>query len=214
MAIIQEIDKFIRSHIVVDLNMLKTKFPGRSIPSFHRDLAKLGCISCYTDNSRYYTLPDIPDYDGHGLWRHGTVTFSKHLTAKETVRVLVCESRSGLTHAELQDILGIRLYNPLKALVQEKAIVSVTDGVKLIFFNGDDAAGQKQRDNRADMAAAMAVHPFNLHIVIDVLLAVFLEKKDTAESAFSFLKSEKHPYLSLKEVEEIFNHYHLPGKKN
>ena len=95
----------------------------------------------------------------------------------------------------------------------KKAIVSVTDGVKLIFFSGDGATGQKQRESRADMVATMAVHPFNLHTVIDVLLAVFLEKKDTAESAFSFLKSGKYPYLSLKEVEVIFNHYNLLGKK-
>ena len=214
MAILQETANFIRSHKVVDLKMLEKKFPGRSKPSFHRDLAKLGCISCYTDNSRYYTLPDIPDYDGYGLWHHGSITFSRNLTAKETVRVLVCESPSGLTHSELQDILGVRLYNPLKALVQEKAIISETDGGKLIFFSGDDAVGQKQRESRADMAAAITVHPFNLHTVIDVLLAVFLEKKETAYSAFSFLKSGKYPHISLKEVEDIFSHYKLPGKKN
>ena len=214
MAIKQEIAKFIRTRIVVDLYMLKEKFPGRSIPSFHRDLAKLGCISSYTDNSRYYTLPDIPDYDEHGLWRHGNITFSKNLTAKETVRAIVCESPSGLTHSELQEILGVRLYSPLKALVHEKAIISVTDGGRLIFFSGDDTAGQKQRESRADMAAAIAEHPFNLHIVIEVLLAVFLEKKDTVESAFSFLKSGRYPHISLKEVEDIFCHYKLPGKKN
>ena len=214
MNILKDIAEYIRFKTVVDLNELKEKFPGRSVPSFHRDLAKLQCITSYTDNSRYYTLPDTPDYDEHGLWRHGSIVFSRNLTAKETVRELICKSPSGLSHAELQEIMGIRLYNPLKTLIQENAIVNITDGKKLIFYSGDEAVSQRQRNNRSDIAAAMADHPFNLSTVIDVLLTVFLENKDTAEAAYRFLKSGKYPHLTRKEVDEIFIYYKLPGKKN
>jgi len=214
MNILQEIAGYIRSKTVVDLNALRERFPGRSVPSFHRDLAKLKCITSYTDNSRYYTLPDIPDYNEHGLWRHGSIMFSINSTAKETVRKLICESSSGLSHAELQGILGIRLYNPLKALVQEEAITSVTDGNKLVFFSGNEAISERQRDNRSDIANAIAEHPFNLNTTIDVLLAVFMENKSTSEDAYRFLKSCKYPHITLKEVVEIFTYYKLPGKKN
>ena len=214
MNISQEIGEYIKSETVVDLDALKEKFPNRSVPSFHRDLAKLQCITSYTNNSRYYTLPDTPDYDEHGIWRHSGIMFSRNSTAKETARVLICESPSGLSHAELEGIVGIRLYNPLKALVQEEAIISAADGRKLIFFSGDVAVGQRQRNNRSDTAAAMADHPFNLYAVIDVLLAVFLENKDKAEDAYRFLKSAKYPHITRKEVDEIFEHYKLPGKKN
>ena len=214
MNILQEIADYILAKTVVDLNALRERFPGRSVPSFHRDLAKLRCITSYTDNSRYYTLPDTPDYDEHGLWRYDSIMFSRNSTAKETVRILICESSSGLSHAELQGILGIRLYNPLKALVQEKAIISVTDGNKLIFFSGDETVSQRQRENRTDIANAIAEHPFNLNTTIDVLLAVFMENKDTAEDAHRFLKSGKYPHITLKEVVEIFTYYKLPGKKN
>ena len=214
MKILQEIAEHIRSEIMVDLDSLRGKFPGRSVPSFHRDLAKLQCVTSFTDNSRYYTLPDTPDYDEHGLWRHGDTVFSRNGTAKETVRVLVSESPSGLSHAQLQEMLGIRLYNPLRALVRETAIISVTDGKMLVFFSGDEAVSQRQRNSRADIAAAIASHPFNLTTVIDVLLAVFLEGKGDVESAYRFLKSGKHPNIARKEVEEIFDYYKLPGKKN
>ena len=128
MDILHEMTKYIRSQTIVDLGALKEKFPGRSVTSINRDLAKLRCISSYTDNSRYYTLPDTPNYDSHGLWRHGNVMFSRNATAKETVRVLIDESTAGLSHSDLQGMLGIRLYNPLKALVREKAVISVPDG--------------------------------------------------------------------------------------
>ena len=214
MDILHEMTKFIRSRTTVDLNAIRERFPGRSLPSIHRDLAKLKCITSITDNSRYYTLPDIPDYDGHGLWRHGNTMFSRHATAKETVRVLINESHSGLSHADLQGMLGIRLYNPLKALVHEKAIIGVPDGNKLTFFSAEEAVGQKQRKSRSDTFSTTADHPFDLVTVIDVLLAVFLEDKDTVENAYGFLKSGKHPHIARKEVEDIFIHYKLPGKKN
>ena len=81
MEIQQEIAEYIREKTVVDLNSLSERFPGRSVPSFHRDLAKLKCVTSYTDNSRYYTLPDTPDYDKRGLWRHGSIAFSRNGTA-------------------------------------------------------------------------------------------------------------------------------------
>jgi hypothetical protein len=214
MGIQQEVAEYIRMKTVVDLNSLRERFPRRSTPSFHRDLAKLKCVTSYTDNSRYYTLPDTPDYDAHGLWRHDGIAFSKNGTAKETVRVLINESPSGYSHSELQDMLGIRLYNTLRALVGDESVTSVSDGKILLFFSGDEAVCQRQRNSRSDMESAVSDHPFNLTTVIDVLLAVFLEDKDLPESAFAFLKSGKHPHITLKEVHDIFAHYKLPGKKN
>jgi len=214
MDITKEIAEYIKAKTVVDLNSLKKKFPGRSEPSMRRDLAKLKCISCFTHNSRYYTLPDIPKYDAHGLWRHGGIIFSKYSTAKETVRMLISNSPSGLSHTELQQMLGIRLYNPLRALIGEKALSSISDGSKIVFFNRDEAISQRQKNNRSEKILAIADHPFNLTTVIDVLLAVFLEDRNQVESAYKYLKLSKHPYITIEEVEKIFIYYKLPGKKN
>ena len=214
MDILHKIAEYIGCNTIVDINSLKKRFPGRSVPSFHRDLAKLKCVTCFTENSRYYTLPDTPNYDEYGLWRYGNIVFSENGTAKETVLTLIEKSSSGMSHSELQNLLGIRIYNPLRALVQEKAITSVADGKKLVFFSGDESVRQRQRNNRSDRVLAIDDHPFNLTTVINVLLAVFLEDKDQVESAYRFLKLGKHPNITRKEVDEIFAHYKLPGKKN
>ena len=83
-----------------------------------------------------------------------------------------------------------------------------------MFFSGDEEIRGRQRDSQSREHAAMADHPFDLIAVIDVLLAVFIEGKDTADDAYRFLRAGKHPRISRKEVEEIFAHYKLPGKKN
>ena len=90
--ILPELTEYISSRTVVEFEELKGRFPGRSESSFRRDLSKLKCVTCFTYNSKYYTLSDIPDYDGFGLWQYGAIHFSKHGTIKETARVLVSES--------------------------------------------------------------------------------------------------------------------------
>jgi len=209
-----ELSEHIRSHYVADMASILERFPGRSVPSFHRDLAKLECISSFTDNRRFYTLPEIPRYDGFGLWRYNGIGFSKYGTAKETVRVLIYGSSSGMAYADLEEILGIRLYTTLQTLSAEKVIISETDGNRKLFFSGDKENYQRQKSNRMGIPASNSGHPFNLLVVVDLLLAVINEDADTVDKAFMLLKFRNHPYLTREEVGHIFEHYHLPGKKN
>jgi hypothetical protein len=211
--ILPELAEYIKSRIVVEFEELKTRFPGRSESSFRRDSSKLECVTCFTDNSKYSTLPDIPDYDGFGLWQYGAIRFSKHGTIKETARVLIGGSACGLSHTDLSDILGIPLYNPLRALLKEGAVTCETDGHRMTFFSGDDEAGKRQRSNSPGAVRHSADHPFNLHVTIDLLLAVLLENEDTADKAYLFLKADKYPDITRKEVDEIFGFYRLAEKK-
>ena len=212
MKILPELTEYIRSKNVVDFEEIKSRFPNRSESSIRRDLSKLKCVTSYTDNSKYYTLPDIPDYDDFGLWQYGTTRFSRHGTIKETARILIDGSTCGLSHTELSNILGVPLYNSLRALVKEGSVVCETDGHKMTFYSGDVGIGKQQRSNSRGFACNPADHPFDLHITIDLLLAVFLENEDTVDKAYIYLKANKHPDISRKEVEEIFDFYKLTKK--
>jgi len=214
MDYLRDLSEHIRNHYVTDMASILERFPGRSVPSFHRDMAKLECISSFTHNRRYYTLPEIPSYDGFGLWRYNSIGFSKYGTAKETVRVLIEGSSSGMTYADLEEILGIRLYTTLQTLSDEKAIISESDGNRKLFFCGDSESYHRQKSRRMGISTSNSSHPFNLLIVVDLLLAVINEDADTIDKAFMLLKFRNHPYITRDEVEDIFEHYHLPGKKN
>jgi hypothetical protein len=61
----------------------------------------------YNQNGRYYTLPEIPQFDAHGLWRHKNIAFSKHGNLKKTIIYLVTASSAGLTGKQLGDLLGL-----------------------------------------------------------------------------------------------------------
>jgi hypothetical protein len=214
MDYLHNLSEYIKNHYVTDMASILKMFPERSVPSFHRDLAKLECISSFTDNRRFYTLPEIPSYDGFGLWRYHSIGFSKYGTAKETVRVLIEGSSSGMTYADLESILGIRLYTTLQTLTIEKVIISETDGNRKLFFSGNKENYQRQKSNRIGISVSNSGHQFNLLVVVDLLLAVINEDANTIDKAFMLLKFRNHPYLTREEVEHIFEYYRLPGKKN
>ena len=73
-----------------------------------RRLAQCQAIHSYNHNGRYYTLPQIPPFDVHGLWRYRGVFFSRYGNLPQTFVQLVHHSPAGLTAAEAGELLGLR----------------------------------------------------------------------------------------------------------
>ena len=61
----------------------------------------------YNQNSKYYTLPEVPQFGIHGLWWFKDIAFSKHGNLKRTIIHLVNSSESGLTGKEIGDLLSL-----------------------------------------------------------------------------------------------------------
>jgi hypothetical protein len=63
-----------------------------SIATARRRLKAWRAYTSYNHNGRFYTLPEIADFDDNGLWRHQGVFFSKHGNLKRTLAYLVIHS--------------------------------------------------------------------------------------------------------------------------
>jgi hypothetical protein len=87
-----------------------------------RRLRQVGYLSSFTHGGRWYTLPDIPQFDPQGLWFHRDIGFSRAGTLKQTVAVQVEQASEGHTHGELQHLLRVRVHNTLLDLVQQGRI--------------------------------------------------------------------------------------------
>ena len=68
--------KFLRSKKVVTLAELALHLHCSS-RTVQRRLANWQAINSYNRNGAYYTLPDIPKFDAHGLWRYRQAFFSR-----------------------------------------------------------------------------------------------------------------------------------------
>ncbi|WP_207309150.1 hypothetical protein [Desulfobacter hydrogenophilus] len=60
-----------------------------------RRLKKWKTFTSINQNGRYYTLPEIPEFDDNGLWKYQFALFSKHGNLKQTIIELVKDLKLG-----------------------------------------------------------------------------------------------------------------------
>ena len=87
-----------------------------SIKTARRRLKLWEAYTSYNENGRYYTLPNIPEFDVNGLWAYQKTRFSKYGNLKQTTIHLVQHSKAGLDATEMSDVLGIPVRSFLTAV--------------------------------------------------------------------------------------------------
>ncbi len=79
-AIYKQLEKHKIFTIVELADLLKC-----SISNARLKLRQWNTYTSYNQNGRYYTLPQVPRFDQHGLWRYENAAFSKHGSLKKTI---------------------------------------------------------------------------------------------------------------------------------
>ena len=78
---------------------------GYALISVRRFLKQIDYFRSFTDNGKWYTLHDSPDFDRDGLWHYRGISFSKHGSLTATIDHLVGRSPAGLSASELSQKL-------------------------------------------------------------------------------------------------------------
>jgi len=113
--------KFLHSKKIVTLAELMLSL-NCSRRTTQRRLVEWQAISSYNRNGSYYTLPDISQFDAHGLWHYRGVFFSRFGNLAETFVGLVTQSFAGLTSSEAGALLGVRPNSFLWSLREHPAL--------------------------------------------------------------------------------------------
>ena len=199
---------------------------GSSGRTVLRALHRTGYVTSYSHAGKYYTLEGIPTFNERGLWFHGATRFSKHGTLRKTVVVLVTEAPAGYTHEELAIILGLRVHDTLRSLVEDNQIGRVRVDVVYVYVAADPAIASAQLSRRETPVptAVPAIEPqttavdagpspeLDLARVVDVLLAVIHAPKDDARTVAARLRASG-VVVADEQVAAVFVRYGLPGKK-
>jgi hypothetical protein len=173
---------------VVTMPEMERAVPGRSRRSLFRDLASRGYLSSYSHTGRYYTLASLPDFDDAGLWRYQGIGFSRDGTLKATVRRLVTTSGAGRTQRELRLQLGVRVHNPLLALVEADQLGREPIESQYVYVCAERARAIVQLDHRRALMAAAAVPAattpaLEVEILLDVIHGARVPPPDAATVA-------------------------------
>ncbi len=149
-----------------------------SVPTVRNHLKIWGTLTSYNHNGRYYTLPDIPQFNEHGLWSYRSIRFSRFGTLKETVIQLIEAAPQGLSAAELGDLLGLdprsfmNHYKDLPELQREKI-----QG-RFVYLSADEQLGSVQRAHRKEALDQQSLQQLSDHDALRVF-ADFIKHPQT-----------------------------------
>lgn len=102
----------------------------------------------YNKNSKYYTMPDIPQFNSYGLWRYEGKYFSKHGNLKKTVVHLVCKSEYGLSGDQIGKLVGLLPRSFLHHFREVPGIRREKRGGVYVYYSAAPEQYQQQVQNR------------------------------------------------------------------
>lgn len=128
-----------------------------SLRTLRRRLKEWGALASYNHNSRFYTLPELPQFDEHGLWFERDIGFSRHGHLPQTIVALVRQSPGGLTAAQLGQRLRMDPRSFLWQFHQHPDLRREKHQGHYVYFAADPAVATRQRAVRSAALAAVTL---------------------------------------------------------
>jgi hypothetical protein len=189
-----------------------------------RALNKVGYWSSINHNSRYYTLADVPRFDGDGLWLHRGVCFSKHRTLDETLVALVERAPAGMTVAELEERVHTKVGNLLSRLRSTRRVSLYRAGRPAVYLSVDEQRQREQLQERQRRREAMAASsrpaerpPYppgtDVVLVLQVLTEIIRAPKADAAALAKAVRS-RGGKVTTAGVQRVLDFYSLKKKRN
>jgi hypothetical protein len=127
---------------------------GCSVRTAHRRLRTWGALNSYNCNGRFYTVPQVVQFDADGLWRCRGAFFSRHGSLTGTVVALVGSSPAGLTAAELGRKLGVNAHSFISRFAAHPLLARERIGGRHVYFSSDPGVRCRQAQSRSQILAA------------------------------------------------------------
>lgn len=182
-----------------------------SIPSARVKLKQWQAYTSYNQNGRYYTLPQVPQFDRHGLWRYNNAAFSKHGNLKKTIVHLVTSAPAGLTGSQLGELLGLspqsfmHHFRKYPGICREKH-----DGV-YVYFSDETSINERQVEERCSIIPRAAVITISDPEAVMILVAIIRHHGISAEEILTLPEIRKSK-IKLTAIQGFLNLHGLEKK--
>lgn len=194
---------------VITLAEIKQELQS-SVRTIRRRLQVWGALASFNHNSRFYTLPDLPQFDEQGLWFHREIGFSSHGHLPQTIVALVLQSPGGLSAAELGQRLRLDPRSFLWQFHQHPSLQREKVQGAYVYFAADPVLAIRQKAARS--AAALPVPLPSAEESIAVLVQAIQHPDHSPEQLAAALHSA-YPHLSAASIVALFAHHQLTLKK-
>lgn len=161
----------------------------RSIPTVRKRLKIWHTYTSYNYNGRYYTLPEIPQFDEYGLWGYKGIFFSKHGNLRQAVIHLIQHSPGGLAARETEQILQVSMGSFMPCFRNVADLCREKIAGRYVYFSSDEAIYGRQKQKREEDEAR-----------------IMQEKLPTdAEAVAILVERINHPQWSVQQLCERLN---------
>jgi len=191
-----------------------------------RALNKYGYHNSVNRNASYYTLHDIPRFDGDGLWTYREVCFSEHGSLSKTLVRLTEKSPVGLTVAELEQRVRTKVGNLLSRLCQQQQLSRCFAGRQAVYLAVDKERQQQQRQERerqeshaprasSSVDADQARFPprYDVITVLEILMQIIKTPGAEAAELAKALRVRGVKITAVK-VQRVLDFYGMKKKRN
>jgi hypothetical protein len=124
-----------------------------SIHTARRRLKEWRAHTSYNQNGRYYALPDVPAFDGDGLWHWRGVFFSRYGNLKQTVVELIRRSSAGVDAGEIGSLLGLDPRSFLSSFADHPQIKREKAQGRFVYYCADRSVYSEQQQRRSALSA-------------------------------------------------------------
>jgi hypothetical protein len=194
---------------VITLPELKRELQS-SVRTIRRRLQAWGALASFNHNSRFYTLPELPQFDEHGLWFHRDIGFSSHGHLPQTIVALVLQSPGGLTAAELGQRVRLDPRSFLWQFHQHPSLQRERFQGHYVYFAADPALAAHQKSIRSVAAGPIPLPSAEESIAV---LVQAIQYPDHSPEQLAADLYWAYPHLSAPSIGALFEHHHLTLKK-
>jgi hypothetical protein len=184
-----------------------------SARTVRRRLQSWGALASFNHNSRFYTLPELPQFDAQGLWFHGDIGFSSHGHLPQTIVALVQQSPGGLTAAELGRPLRMDPRSFLWQFHQHPSLQREKFPGHYVYFAADPALAARQKAVRSAALPTLASVPLPSAEETIAVLVQAIQHPDHSPERLAVELRPTYPHLSAPAIVALFEHHHLTLKK-
>ena len=183
---------------------------GSSLPTARRRLKTWNSLTSYNKNGRYYVLPDVPQFDAHGLWHHRDIGFSQYGNLTETLIQLVHQSEAGLSASELGQLLRLNPRSFLWLFRNHPDLRRDRREGRFVYFATTPGIYRQQKQRRVTMDA-MRHLPSTTHAVA-ILVETIKHPQFDISQLCAHLKRQQVA-VSEQDIMNLFAHHELDLKK-
>jgi hypothetical protein len=144
LANLDRVRNLFQENKILTLVKLKEILVTTSTMTVYRRLRSLSYLVSYSHRGKFYTLPDIPEFNDMGIWSHEGVYFSRYGNLVRTLEELVGASQMGYSAADLESIVHVEVKHVLLELVRGKKIEREKIGGVYVYFSANAGSRRSQ----------------------------------------------------------------------